>query len=267
MVHATPAGPVPDDSSSDAHRFLLGARGTYGGMDLWEELGAFTYFVTYRIPGPDGATVRQWDEAHVVWAHAPDRVRIDNTADSTVITLSGDTTRVRRGGVWTRDPQVLDAARQQALDALWLQRLPWNLFDARLVRRIVRPAGPGTGARVLVRYPKGEDRPESTVVVLDFDPDSYVMRSILTYDPRVRAWFRLDLASDRTRFGWTFAESRTLYASDSDGRRGPVVWSALLQDMQLARGTPESILHPPGSEVAPAPGPPAGTPTPTTGRE
>jgi len=56
------------------------------------------YYVTYRIPGPDSTTVRQWTESHFVWTHDRPRIRIDNADDSTVVVVTGDSTFVRRAG-------------------------------------------------------------------------------------------------------------------------------------------------------------------------
>ncbi len=226
---------------------LGGARRAYGYPDTWGGLQGVRYYITYRIPGPDGALVQEWSEAHYVWLKESPRVRIDNSTDSTLILVHGDTTKVRRGGVWSADSLVLAAGRQQAMDARWLLQMPYNLFDNALKRRIERgPTDADPSMVIRVEYGSGQDRPAGTRVRILFAANTWVVRSVQWYDPRSRGWFLLELANEKSRYGWTWAENRTLRSSDSEGTAGPIVWTAVVQDMQLESRMPVEVLSPPG---------------------
>ena len=235
-----------DDSSRVAHEMLSFLRGVYGGVDNWSNLDGVRYYVTYRIPGPDSIKVSEWTEAQMVWLHDRPRVRIDNANDSTVVVVTGDTTYVRRAGTWTVDPAVAAEARALALESRWLMRLPWNLLDFSLKRR-VDPAYVKNGPlSVRIEYGPGQERPDGTRVWVRFEPPTYAARTIRWYDPRSKSWYLLELSGDRQRYGWTWATHRTLRASDESGRPGPIVLEADVADMQLDNAMPLTVLAPPG---------------------
>ena len=56
----------------------------------------------------------------------------------------------------------------------------------------------------------------------------------------------LELEHDQKRYEWTWAERRTLRASDSEGKAGPVILEAQIEDMQLESMMPTEVLAPPG---------------------
>jgi hypothetical protein len=239
--------PAPDDSSAAAHSLLLTLRPQYGGIDNWARLGGVRYFVTYRIAGPDSTTVREWTESYMVWTHDSPRIRIDNGEDSTAVVVTGDSTFVRRGGVWVTDPAVTLPARNEALDEVWLMRLPWNIIDYKLKRRVEPAFAPGQPLSLRVEYGPGLDRPAGTRLFLRFDPPTYALRSMRWYDPRTRNWYLMEFADEGRRYGWMWSNRRVLRSSDSAGTPGPIVWTALVQDMQLETFMPTEVLAPPGA--------------------
>jgi len=252
--HAVPAppgvspevNPAYDDSSAAAHSMLLLLRSNYGGIDNWAHLGGVRYYVTYRIPGPDSTTVREWSESHFVWTHDTPRIRIDNGDDSTVVVVTGDSTFVRRSGVWVTSPDVVLPAREQALDEVWLVRVPWNLVDQPLKARIEPAWTQGAPLSLRIEYGAGFDRPAGTRMFLRFDPPDYALGTMHWYDPRTKNWYLMEFSDQGHRYGWTWANRRVLRTSDADGTRGPVVWTALVQDMQLETFLPTVVLAPPG---------------------
>jgi hypothetical protein len=173
-------------------------------------------------------------------------VRIDNATDSTIVVVTGDTTYVRRAGAWTTDPAVVAQARALALESSWLLRLPWNLLDFNLKRRVDPPFVKDGPLSVRIDYGKGQERPDGTRVWIRFDPPSYAVRSIRWYDPASKGWSLMELKDDQKRYGWTWAAHRTVRASDADGKPGPVVLEAEVEDMQLVNAMPLSVLAPPG---------------------
>ncbi len=242
-----PTGPAPDDSSMRAAGLLLSTRRAYGFPDTWNRLEGVRCFITYRIPGPDGAPVQEWTESHHLWLKPPVRARIDNATDSTLIVVRGDTTSVRRGGAWTDEPLMLAAARTQVLAALWLQQMPYNLFGNALKRRIDRePTKEDESFVVRVEYGEEQGRPAGTRARITFAPPGPVVRSVHWYDPRSKGWFLLELSNEKSRYGWTWAENRTLRSSDAEATAGPVVWTARVQDMQLEADMPVEVLAPAG---------------------
>lgn len=244
-----PQAPIPeaaDDSSRAAHGMLTLLRGTYGGVDNWSTLEGMRYYITYKIPGPDSTKISEWTEAHMVWIHDRPRVRIDNSNDSTVVVVTGDTTYVRRAGAWSTDPEVIAQARALALESSWLIRMPWNLLDFSLKRRIDPPYVKDGPLSVRIEYGPGQDRPQGTRVWIRFDPPIYAARTIRWYDPRSKNWYLLELSNDQRRYGWTWATHRTLRASDEGGKPGPVILEAEVEDMQLDNAMPATVLAPPG---------------------
>jgi hypothetical protein len=244
-----PPTPIPaaaDDSSRAANELMAFLRGTYGGVDNWAKLEGMRYYITYKIPGPDSTKVSEWTEAHMVWIHDRPRVRIDNSNDSTVVVVTGDTTYVRRAGVWSTDPDVIAQARALALESSWLIRMPWNLLDYSLKRRLDPPYVKDGPLSVRIEYGPGQDRPEGTRVWVRFDPPNYAARTIRWYDPGSKNWYLLELSNDQRRYGWTWATHRTLRASDSEGKPGPVILEAEVEDMQLDNAMPVTVLAPPG---------------------
>ena len=239
--------PAADDSSRAAHEMLTFVRGTYGGQDNWALLDGWRYYITYRLFGPDSTKVGEWTEAHMVWAKDAPRIRIDNSNDSTVVVVTGDTTYVRRGGVWSTDPAVVAQARALALQNVWLLRMPWNLLDFRLVRRLDPPFVKDGPLSVRIDFGPGQDLPAGTRAWVRFDPPSYAVRSVRWYDPVAKGWYLLDLSGDQQRYGWTWAGRRTLRASDSDGRPGPIILDSTVEDMQLDNAMPLIVLSPPGA--------------------
>lgn len=237
---------VADDSSRSAHEMLTFLRGVYGGVDNWDNLDGLRYFITYRVVGPDSTKVNEWTEAHMVWTKGRPRVRIDNSDDSTIVVVTGDTTFVRRGGAWTTDAAVVSSARALALQNEWLLRMPWNLLDFSLKRRVDPPYVKDGPLSVRIEYGPGQDLPAGTRVWVRFDPPSYAMRTVRWYDPAARGWYLLELAADQHRYGWTWAQRRTLRASDAEGRPGPVILDATVEDMQLDNAMPVTVLSPPG---------------------
>lgn len=254
-----PAAPA-DDSTRAANTIVHEIRALYGGDDNFAELDGLRYYVTFTIPGPDGAPVRSWTETHAVWMHDPPRVRIDTDVDSTIVIVSADTTRLFRDGEWRTEPKLAAAARDQALDALWFWRLPRALVEPRLHPRLLDEVTRDRPFRVRYRYDApGLGRPVGTELIVTFAPPTYTMRTLHWYDPRTRAWFLLELADDRRRYDWTWPERRTLRASNAAGEAGPIVWTALVQDMQLEGRMPAILLSPPGAGpgvLAPPPTPP-----------
>ena len=196
--------------------------------------------------GPDSAKVREWTEAHIVWAHDRPRIRIDNADDSTVVVVTGDSTFVRRGGVWSSDPEVVAQARALALQNVWLLRMPWNLIDMNLVRRLDPPYVKDGPLSVRIEYGPGQDLPAGTRAWVLFEPPTYAVRTIRWYDPVAKGWYLLELSGDQKRYGWTWAERRTLRASDAEGRPGPIILDATVEDMQLNNTMPLVVLAPPG---------------------
>lgn len=244
---AAPAA-VADDSTQYAQGMIADLRALYGGDDSWARIEGFRYYVQTTIPGPDGAPVREWTEAHHVWAHGAPRARIDVAEDSTIVVVRGDTTWVRRAGAWMTDSVVVAAGRAQALDALWTWRLPRNLLDPRIKARQLSANVRGEPLVTRFLYEKpGLDRPPGTVLTITFAPPGYAMRTLHWYDPRAGAWYRLELADDRKRYGFTWAGRRTLHASDAAGEKGPVLWTARLEDVQVEARMPGVVLAPPGA--------------------
>ena len=246
--HATVVSNPPaaaDDSSRAAHELLMYLRGVYGGVDNWNFIEGMRYYATFRIPGPDSTQVSEWTESQMVWAHDRPRVRIDNATDSTVVVVTGDTTYVRRDGKWTDDPAVVEPARALALEAAWMMRLPWNLLDWNLKRRI-DPAYVKDGPlSVRIDYGPGQDRPAGTQVWVRFDPPTYALRQVRWYDPRSKGWSLMELSGDQQRYKWTWASQRKVYASDAEGRKGPLVLDVRIDDMQVDNTMPTVVLTPP----------------------
>ena len=234
-----------DDSSRAAHEMLLFLRGTYGGVDNWAYIEGMRYYATFRIPGPDSTQVTEWTESHMVWAKDRPRVRIDNATDSTIVVVTGDTTYVRRAGTWSTDPAVVGPARALALDASWLIRMPWNLLDWNLKRRLDPPFVKDGPLSVRIEYGPGQDRPAGTRVWVRFDPPSYALRQVRWYDPRSKGWYLMELSGDQQRYNWTWASHRVVHASDSEGRPGPVVLDVRIDDMQIDNTMPVVVLTPP----------------------
>jgi hypothetical protein len=194
--------------------------------------------------------VRKWTESHHVWLHGAPRARIDVEEDSTIVIVAGDTTRVFRGGAWVdaADTSVIAAARDQALDLVWSWRLPRNLVDPAIRTRL--RGAPARGAPFTARFHydrPGLGRPAGTILDVTFAPPNYSMRRLHWYDPRTKGWYLLELADDKRRYDWTWAERRTLHASNAAGEPGPVVWSAVVQDLQIEPALPAVVLAPPGS--------------------
>lgn len=235
-----------DDSSLSAHELLRFVRAVYGGDDNWENLDGFRYFITYHMVGPDSTRVNEWTEAQMVWAKGPPRIRIDNATDSTVVVVTGDSTFVRRGGVWSTDAAEVSQARALALQNEWLLRMPWNLLDFGLKRRLDPPFVKDGPLSVRIEYGPGREMPAGTRAWVRFEPPSYAIRSVRWYDPVARGWFLLELSDDHKRYGWTWAERRTLRVSDAEGRPGPVILEAGIEDMQLENEMPTTVLAPPG---------------------
>ena len=234
-----------DDSSLAAHQWLMLLRGDYGGLDNWANLDGLRYYITYRIPGPDGKTAREWTESHLAWLHDRPRLRIDNGTDSTIVIVTGDTTYVRRNGAWTSDPHANESERAHAIESLWLVRLPWNLLDYGLKRRLDSAFERGGPLSVRIEYGPDQDLPAGTRVWVRFDPPSYSVRSVRWYDPRSKGWYLLELEDDHKRYNWTWAERRTLRSSDAEGKAGPVISTATIEDMQLDNAMPLVVLAPP----------------------
>ena len=247
-----PAGTAVDDSTAFALGMLNEMRALYGGDDAWARIEGFRYDITFTIPGPGGAPVRTWTESHTVWTMGEPRARLDVLEDSTTVIVAGDTTRVFRDGRWSTDSLVVGAARAQALDVIWAWHLPRNLVDRRLRLRQLDPnvKGEPFSTRAYFERP-GLPRPQGTVLTVTFAPPTYAMRKLHWYDPRAGAWYLLELADDRMRYGFTWAERRTLHASDAAGEAGPVLWTAVLTDFQIEPEPqmPAVVLHPPGAGV------------------
>lgn len=247
-----------DDSTQSAWALVTRARPSYGQPDTWRTMKGVRYYITYRIPGPDGSAVQEWTESHTLWLKDPVRGRIDNATDSTVIVIRGDTTLVRRGGAWTTEKAVLDAARTPVLDAIWLLSLPHNLFETGLKLRVDKPptnADPGFTVRA--EYGAGQSRPPGSIARVAFDTPALVVRSVHWYDPRSKGWFLLEQSNEKSRYNWTWSENRTLYASDTEGTKGPVIWTGVVQDMQIESQMPDQVLTPPlraGPGTSGAPG-------------
>ena len=256
---AHPALAVVDDSTAAALGLLHEMRLIYGGDDSWAQIEGFRYDITYTIPGPGGAPVRTWTEAHHVWIHDV-RARIDVLEDSTITIVDHDTTRVFRDGRWTTDSLVVAAARAQAHDLLWSWQLPRTLVDRRLrVRQLQHQVkGEPFSTRFFFERP-GLPRPEGTVLTITFTPPTYAMRRLHWYDPRGKAWYLLELEGDQRRYNYTWAGRRTLHASDAAGESGPVLWTAAISDFQLETSMPTVVLAPPGAGAGviatPAPAP------------
>jgi hypothetical protein len=242
------AAAAVDESTYAVRGMINDMRALYGGDDAWSNIDGFRYYVTYTIPGPGGAPVKSWTETHHVWVHGEPRTRIDVDEDSTIVVVTGDTTHVRRDGAWTTDSLVVAAGRAQALDTWWTWQLPRNLMDPRVKARQLGVTAPGQPFVARFTYDKpGLDRPQGTVLTVTFAPPTYTMRTLHWYDPRAKAWYRLELADDRQRYGYTWAERRTLHASDEAGEVGPVVWTAVVQDFQVESQMPSVVLAPPSA--------------------
>ena len=245
---ARPPGVVVDDSTAAALGMLNEMRGLYGGDDAWARIEGFRYDLAYTIPGPGGAPVRTWTESHFVWMQGEPRARLDVIEDSTIVIVSGDTTRVFRDGAWSTDSTVVAQARAQALDVIWSWQLPRNLVDRRLRLRQLQPSVKNEPFSTRASFDKpGLSRPEGTVFTVTFAPPTYAMRRLHWYDPRAKAWYLLELADDRSRYGFTWAERRTLHASDAAGEAGPVLWTAVVSDFQIEPFMPAVVLTPPGA--------------------
>jgi hypothetical protein len=175
-------------------------------------------------------------------------VRIETVEDSSVVIVNGDTTFVRRGGAWITDPVPVAAAREQALDAVWFARLPRNLVHPaiRARQQVEAKRGVPFSTRFYYEHP-GLDRAEGTILEVMFAPPAYTIRRLHAYDPRASAWTLLELADDKSRYGWTWAERRMLRAADAAGEPGPVLWTAVVQDMQIEGKMPDILLAPPGA--------------------
>ncbi len=237
---------VVDESTSAAHALVHEIRSNYGGDENFAAMDGIRYYITYTMPGPEGAPVRTWTEAHYIWLHGAPRARIETIEDSTVILVNGDTTHVRRAGRWIDDPVPVAAAREQVLDAIWAARLPRNLNHPGIRARQLAEAQRGVPftTRFFYEHP-GLDRPEGTILEVTFAPPAYTLQRLYTFDPRAKAWTILELTDDRSRYRWTWAERRTLRAANAAGEPGPVLWTALVQDMQLEGRMPALLLSPP----------------------
>jgi hypothetical protein len=241
---------VADDSTRSAQALVSEIRSLYGGDDNYAAMEGIRYYLTYTIPGPGGAPVRTWTEAHYVWLHGAPRARIETVEDSSIVIVSGDTTRVRRDGRWIDDPPTVAAARQQALDAVWSARLPRNLLTPAIRARQLDPAKRGVPFTTRFWYEHPDlDRPQGTILDVTFAPPAFTMRRLRTFDPRSGAWTLLDLEADRSRYDWTWAERRTLRAANDAGEPGPVLWTAVVQDMQIEGRMPAILLSPPDAGV------------------
>ena len=250
---------VADDSTRSAQSLVHEIRSLYGGDDNYAAMEGIRYYITFTMPGPEGAPVRTWTEAHYVWLHGAPRIRIETVEDSSIVIVSGDTTRVRRDGRWIDDPVTVAAAREQALDAVWTWRLPRNLLSPAIRARQLDPAQRGVPftTRFWYEHP-GLDRPQGTILGVTFAPPSFTMRRLHAFDPRSGSWTILDLEDDRSRYDWTWAERRTLRAANAAGEPGPVLWTAVVQDMQIEGRMPAILLSPPDAG--------AGVVTPEKGR-
>lgn len=243
-----PPAVVADESTRVAHLMIHDMRALYGGDNNWAHIDGFRYYMTYTIPGPGGAPVRTWTESHFVWMHGLPRARIDIAEDSTIVIVAGDTTRVRRANAWMTDSLVVAAGRAQALDALWAWHLPRNLLDPRIRARQLTASARGEPVVTRFFYERpGLERPQGTVLTVTFAPPTYAMRRLHWFDPRGKAWYVLELADDRQRYGFTWAQRRTLHASDPAGEVGPVLWTAVLEDFQIEGRMPAIVLSPPGA--------------------
>ena len=250
-VNSPPA--AADDSSRAAHEMLLFLRGNYGGVDNWNFIEGMRYYATFRIPGPDSTQVSEWAESQMVWAHDRPRVRIDNATDSTVVVVTGDTTFVRQGGQWTTDPGIVEPARALALEAAWLIRVPWNLLDWNLKRRLDPPYEKDGPLSVRIDYGPGQERPAGTQVWVRFDPPSYALRQVRWYDPRSKNWYLMELAGEQQRYKWTWSTQRRVYASDAEGKKGPLVLDVRIDDMHVENQMPTVVLAPPNAVAVRAP--------------
>jgi hypothetical protein len=254
-----PAPPAPvvtaaDESLAFARSLVHEIRAQYGGDDNWALMAGLRYDMSYTIPGPGGAPVRAWTETHFAWFADPPRARIDTIEDSTIVIVSGDTTRVRQGGAWLGDEPAVAVARSQALDVVWAWRLPRNLGNPAIRAKLMDPVLRGAPFTVRYFYERpGLDRPEGTILDVTFGPPTYTIRRLHWFDPRAKSWFALELDVDRMRYGWTWAERRTLYASNEAGENGPVVWTAVVQDMQIENTMPVIVLSPPGAGIGVVP--------------
>jgi hypothetical protein len=236
-----------DDSTAAALEQLALIPDAYGGDRIWDPIRGVRYDITYTIPGPEGVAVRTWTESHIVWTKLPVRVRIDNDSDSTIVVLRGDTCLVRRDGAWTADSAAVATERESAREARWLVCIPWDLLGEQPKRRLEQSIARDTALIVRAEYGPGLDRSAGTIVRATFAPPDFHLRTVHTYDPRARAWFLLELANERTSFGWTWAERRTLRTSDEKGTPGAVVLEARIDNMTVASDLPPEILYPPGA--------------------
>ena len=246
---APPAPTAAEESLAFARNVVTDLRAQYGGDDNWALMDGLRYDVSYTIPGPGGTPVRKWTETHYVWLGGAPRVRIDTIEDSSIVVVSGDTTRVQKGGAWlgAGDPAIA-AARSQALDVRWAWLLPRNLGDPSIRAQLLQPIVRDQPIALRYFYERpGLDRPEGTVLDVTFAPPTYAIRRLHWYDPRAKSWFALDLEGDRQRYDWTWAGSRTLHASNEAGDAGPVVWTAVIEDMQIESRMPLIVLSPPGA--------------------
>jgi hypothetical protein len=248
-----PAQPAPaasnvvvDDSTQVAMAMIQLVTDAYGGRETWLPLQGVRYDVIYTIPGPEGVPVSTWTESHILWMKERPRARIDNGQDSTIVIVEGDTTWVRRDGMWTSDSTATASERAAALDARWLARMPWSLLGETPRRRVEQAIGRDTALVVRAEYGAGDDRPAGTIARVTFAPPTFGLSTVHWYDPRSKAWFLLELSDEKTRYGWRWAAHRTLYTSDAAGTKGPVVLDARVDDFTVASELPEELLHPPG---------------------
>jgi hypothetical protein len=143
---------------------------------------------------------------------------------------------------------LIAAARDQALDAIWSWHLPRNLLNPAIRARLLESPVQGQPFTTRSFFEReGLGRPPGTVLSVTFEPPTYAMRRLHWFDPRTKAWYLLDLADDKQRYGFTWAERRTLHASDAAGEAGPVLWTAVVQDFQIENHMPTVVLSPPGA--------------------
>ncbi len=238
--------PAMDDSTAQAESQLQMLTEVYGGRDTWDPMHGLRYDVTYTIPGPEGVPVRSWTEMHFVWTKGTPKMRIDNMADSTIVLIDGDTTWVRRDGVWTSDSTSVAGDRANALEARWLARIPYSLLGERPKRRVEQAVGRDTAMIVRAESGAGENRPAGTIARVTFAPPTFGLSRVHWYDPAARAWFLMELTDERTRFGWRWAENRTVRTSDAAGTPGAIVMTVRVEDVLPAPELPDDLLHPPG---------------------
>src|SRR4029078_5811442 len=102
----------------------------------------------------------------------------------------------------------------------WMVRVPWNLLDWTIKRR-VDPAFVKDGP-LSVRLPDGpgQARPGGTRVYLRFDPPTYAARQVRWYDPRSKGWYLMELSGDQQRYGWTWATRRLVHTQGAHRKGG-----------------------------------------------